>query len=167
MRTLVRLPDHSPFRRWPESPLGRIAWNTVRAVGGIFLTAAVVMIVGHVVGMLFGVKHPTDPRTPGGPTEQDLEAFVALGAFMLGLVLSGWRAIPGSVVALGGALAFWATIPELWQMALLIGSFGAVNVVTSVAQRAMEHRRHLDEGVGSPTKRDHRRPTMHHPVGLF
>jgi hypothetical protein len=165
LRTLVRLPDHSPVRRWLASPWGCIAWFTVRAVGGVFLTAAVVMIVGHVVGVLFDVKHPADPRTPGGPAEQDLLAFVALGTVVLGLVLSGWRMLPGSLVSLGGAVAFWAAVPELAEMAVLVGAIGAVNLVaTFVGEVKDQHHHH--EPDGPPPKRGHGRPTTRHPVGL-
>jgi hypothetical protein len=167
VRTLVRLPDHSPVRQFLESPRGRVAWNLVRAASGMFLVAAVSMVVGHLVGVLFGVEHPADPRMPDGPTGQDLEAFVALGTIVAGLVLSGWRTVPGSLVALGGAIAFWAAIPELEEMAVLFGALGAVNLVTLFVERVKEHQHHHGERTGSPVKRGQDQPRTHHPVGLF
>jgi hypothetical protein len=167
VRTLVRLPDHSPVRRWLESPRGRTAWNVAKAIGGMLLVTAVAMIVGHIVGALFGVKQPADPRTPGGPTEQDLDAFVALGTILAGFVACGWRPVHGSLVALGGAIAFWAAIPELWEMAVLLGALGSVTLVTWIVERLKAYEHHHNEQAGPPPRRNHDRIMPHHPVRPF
>jgi hypothetical protein len=145
----------------------RIALGVARAVGLLLLATAIAMIVGRVAGDLFGVKDPADPRTPGGPTPQDLEAFVAVATVLIGLIASGWRLVPGALVCIGGAIAFWAAIPELGQMTLLLGAFGAANLTGWLVARINERHHHHDEQIGPPAKRGHARPMTHHPVGLF
>jgi hypothetical protein len=167
IRTLVRLPGHTPDWHWLQSPRARIAIGVARAAGQLLLATAATIIIGTVAGELFGVKHPANQRTPGGATPQDLKAFVAMAAVLIGLVISGWRMVPGSLISIAGAIAFWAAIPELNQTAFLLGAFGAANLTGWIVDRIQEHRHlHVDQAE-PPHKQTHKHATPRHLIGLF
>lgn len=167
VRTLVPLPDHTPEWHWLQSPRTRIALGVARAAGQLLLATATTIIIGTVAGELFGVKHPSDPRYPGGPTPRDLEAFVAMAMVLVGLVISGWRLVPGSLISIGGAIAFWAAIPDLSQTAVLLGGFGAANLTGWVVDRIQEQRHHHVDHAELPRKQAQRHTAPRHLIGLF
>jgi hypothetical protein len=87
---------------------------------------------------------------------------------LIGLIASGWRLVPGSLISIGGAIAFWVAIPELGQMACLLGAFGAANLIAWLVDRIQEERHpHPEEQTGPRSKRGQGLNVTHHPVGLF
>jgi hypothetical protein len=118
------------------------------------LLTAIVLLLGRLIGIWFRVNDPVDPRTPGGPTPRDLEAFVAIGAVIGGLALSAWRVEQGALLIFAGALAFGVTFPDLAPMALMFGTIGAINLGAWLVERIRAARRHHDP----PPATQHRRP---------
>jgi hypothetical protein len=143
--------------------------DVVRAIGGLLLTTAITVFGGQIIGAIFGVSHPANPRTPGGPTPQDLEAFFAMGVVAIGLIIASRRMVPGSLILLGGAIAFWVAIPELSQMAVLFGLPGLVNLATWFVNRLKAAHHHIEDAELTHRSRTHERThrTIHLPIGLF
>lgn len=165
--TLVRVPERFAKHDWAASRSLRLLLRAARSVVEMLLLVAVVMIAGHVVGAMLGVEAPADPRAlPGGPTAQDLEAFTALGALILGLLLTGWHAEHGSLLIIAGATVFGITYPSLTILAVILGAIGVVNLVAWVVGQYHEHRHRV---VPAPLEKkatnDHPRPR--HIVGMF
>lgn len=170
-RGLTPLPHHvyDIKIKWLSSERGRTLGGVARAAGGLVLATVIAILGGQIVGALFGVTHPANPRTPGGPSPQDLEAFFAMGVVAIGLMVSSRRMVPGSLILLGGAIAFWAAIPELSQMALLLGLPGLVNLATWLVNRLRESHHHLEVAEQTHRSRSHERThrTTHLPIGLL
>lgn len=168
VRHLVRIPGHTPDWQWLKSSRGRTALGVARAAGQLLLFTAIAFVVGAAAGELFGVKHPADPRYPGGATPEDIQAFVAMATVLIGLVLSGWRLVPGSLISIAGAIAFAVAIPDLYQTAVLLGGFGAANLIGWSVDHIQEQRHHHPEEQTAPQpKRAPARTVRHHPVGPF
>jgi hypothetical protein len=110
-----------------------------RMAGELLLIAAVVSIAGHLLGDWFGASPPADPRSFGGPTSTDIEAFTAIGAVALGLGLTGWRVVHGSLTIFAGALVFALTLPDLLPMAVIFAMLGAINFGGWLVQQSQEH----------------------------
>jgi hypothetical protein len=168
-RGLTRLPHHVYDIKWLSSERWRRFSGVARAAGGLLLATAITILGGQIVGALFGVSHPANPITPGGPTPQDLEAFFAIGVVAIGLIVSSRRMVPGSLILLGGVIAFWTAIPELGQMAVLFGLPGGVNLATWFVNRLKEAHHHVEDADQTHRSRMHQRAhrTTHLPIGLF
>lgn len=168
-RSHMRLPHRFYDFQWSSPVRGRMSGGVARAVGGLVLSTAIAIIGGQIVGAIFGISHPANPRTPGGPTSQDLEAFFAIGVVVLGLIASSRWMVPGSLILLGGAIAFWVAIPELAEMALLFGLPGGVNLATWFVNRVKATHHHIEDADQTyrPRQHQHAHRTTHLPIGLF
>lgn len=153
----------------PRTPLWlRVAWQGARMIGELLLIAAIVMIVGHLLGDWLGVANPADSGTPGGPTATDIEAFTAIGAVVIGLALTGWRVVHGSLAIFAGALVFGVTLPTLAPMAALFAGLGAINFGGWLVEQAMARRHgHHDDALAAPPPRRAQTDRPKHLVGIM
>jgi hypothetical protein len=152
-------PDHPRISDWRRSRRSHPAYKAVGMAAETALFTAFVVLLGRVIGIWLGVENPVDPRTPGGPTPPDLEAFAAIGAVFAGLGISAWRVQHGALVILAGAIAFGIALPDLVPMALMFGLIGAINLGCWLFERIREERRHHDE---PPPETQHQRPVGRH-----
>jgi hypothetical protein len=88
-----------------------------------------------------------------------------LATVLIGIILSGWRLVPGSLISIGGAIAFWAAIPELGQTAFLLGAFGAANLTGWLVDRIQQQRHHHVDQTERPRKHRRGHATPRHPIG--
>jgi hypothetical protein len=128
-------------------------------VAETLVLTALVVAIGRLAGIWLGVDNPVDPRTPGGPTPSDLEAFTAIGAVIAGLVISAWRVELGSLLLFAGAIAFAIALPDLVPMAVIFGLIGATNLTAALVEQLREQRRHHE---APPPETQHRRPVSRH-----